>query len=99
MDLSFLWNSVLFSDCLISKRENEKHAQMQHLNGLYGNCIMKEFVSMVIREVPHKEFIEKGEKKEACGHHVGRLCIFCEHNSRRGNWLDNVESRAIQLQI
>lgn len=40
--------------CLISKRENEKRAQMQHHNRLYGNSIMKEFVPMVIRAVPHK---------------------------------------------
>lgn len=40
--------------CLISKSENEKLAQMQHHNRLYGNSIMKEFVPMVIRAVPHK---------------------------------------------
>lgn len=43
------------SVCLISKGENETHAQMQHHNRLYGNSIMKEFVPMVIRSVPHKK--------------------------------------------
>lgn len=44
--------------CLISKRENEKRAQMQHHNRLYGNSIMKEFVPMVIRAVPREQFVE-----------------------------------------
>lgn len=43
------------SVCLISKGENETHAQTQHHNRLYGNSIMKEFVPMVIRSVPHKK--------------------------------------------
>lgn len=42
----------------VSKGENERTAQTQHHNRLYGNSIMKEFVPMVIESDPHRQNVE-----------------------------------------